>query len=70
MLRKLAYLHNVPCLTELKTRMDAIWRLKKPKAPRDCKKFCGMVNYLCIVLKDLKKFIPIYNLTRSGMPFH
>ena len=35
------------------------------------KQFCGMVNYLSMFLKDLQtKLIPIYHLTKKGVPFH
>ena len=37
---------------------------------RDCRKFCGMVNFLATFLKDLQKIlIPIYNLTRKCTKF-
>ena len=50
--------------------MDAIQRLEPPKTPKKCMKFCGLINYLSIYLKDLqKRLIPIYNLTRKGVPF-
>ena len=32
--------------------------------------FCGLINYLSIYQKDLqKRLIPIYKLTRKGVPF-
>ena len=61
---------NIPCITPLRSRVDAIQRLEPPKTPKECKKFCGLINYLSMYLKDLqKRLIPIYNLTRKGVPF-
>ena len=62
---------NVPYITPLKTRLEAIEKLGPLKTAKNCKQFCGMVNYLAMYLKDLQKtLIPIYNLTKKGMPFH
>ena len=61
---------NTPCITPLRSRVDAIQRLEPPKTPKECKNCCGLVNYLSMYLKDLqKRLIPIYNLTRKGVPF-
>ena len=61
---------NTPCITPLRSRVGAIQRLEPPKTPKECKKFCGLINYLAMYLKDLqKRLIPIYNLTRKGVPF-
>ena len=60
-----------PISPQLKSRVDAIVKLEPPKSPKNCKQFCGMVNYLSMFLKDLQtKLIPIYHLTRKGVPFH
>ena len=62
---------NVPCITPLKTRLEAIEKLGPLKTPKNCKQFCGMVNYVSMYLQDLQTtLIPIYRLTRKGMPFH
>ena len=61
---------NTPCITPLRSSVDAIQRLKPPKASKECKKFCGLINYLSMYLKDLqKRLIPIYNPTKKGVPF-
>ena len=61
---------NTPYITPLRSRVDAIQRLEPPKTPKECKTFCGLINYLSMYLKDLqKRLIPIYNLTRKGVPF-
>ena len=57
-------------LPPLKTRIDAIMKLDPPKTPKNCKQFCGMVNFLSVFLKDLQlKLAPIYQLTRKGIPW-
>ena len=62
---------GIPKITPLKTRVEAILKLDPPKNAKGCKQFCGMVNYLSIFLKDLQeKLIPIYQLTRKGVPFY
>ena len=61
---------GLPKLKPLKTRVEAILKVEPPKTIKDCRSFCGMVNYLSIYLKDLQtKLIPIYYLTRKGVPF-
>ena len=63
-------IEGLPKLKPLKTRIEAILKLEPPKTIKDCRSFCGMVNYLSIYLKDLQtKLIPIYYLTRKGVPF-
>ena len=54
----------------MKDKCEAIRRLDPPKTVRDCRKFCGMVNFLATFLKDLQKIlIPIYNLTQKCIKF-
>ena len=63
--------NNIPCMTPLKTRLEAIEKLGPLKTAKNCKQFCGMVNYMSMYLEELQKtLIPIYNLTKKGMPFH
>ena len=59
-----------PSFTPMKDKCDAIRNLEPPKTVKDCRKFCGMVNFLATFLKDLQKhLIPIYNLTKKGITF-
>ena len=59
-----------PSFTPMKDKCDAIQHLEPPKTVRDCRKFCGMVNFLATFLKNLQKIlIPIYNLTRKNTKF-
>ena len=61
----------IPYITPVKSRVEAIVKLDPPKSTKNCKQFCGMVNYLSMFLKDLQtKLIPIYHLTKKGIPFH
>ena len=62
---------NIPHITPVKSRVETIVKLDPPKSLKNCKQFCGMVNYLSIFLKDLQtKLIPKYHLTKKGVPFH
>ena len=62
---------GLPKITPIKSRTDAIVKQNPPTTAKQCKQFCGLVNYLSIFLKDLQqKLIPIYHLTRKGVPFH
>lgn len=59
-----------PSFTAMKDKCEAIRALETPKSVRDCRKFCGMVNFLATFLPDLQKhLIPIYNLTRKNQIF-
>ena len=42
-------------ITPMKDKCEAIKCLDLPKTVRDCRKFCGMVNFLATFLKDLQK---------------
>ena len=68
---EVSIIDGIPHITPVKSRVDAIVKLDPPKSPKNCKQFCGMVNYLSMFLKDLQtKLIPIYHLTKKGVPFH
>ena len=54
----------------LRSRLEAIQRLKPPTTPKDCRSFAGMVNFISIFCPELQKLLkPIYDLTRKGRPF-
>ena len=64
-------MEGIPYITPVKSRVEAILKLDSPKSPKNCKQFCGMVNYLSMFLRDLQiKLIPIYHLIKKGVPFH
>ena len=68
---QVSIIDGIPNITPVKSRVDAIVKLEPPKSPKNCKQFCGMVNYLSTFLKDLQtKLISIYHLSRKGVPFH
>ena len=68
---QVSIIDGIPHITPVKSRVNAIVKLDPPKSPKNCKQFCGMVNYLSMFLKDLQtKLIPIYHLTKKGVPFH
>ena len=68
---QVSIIENIPHITPVKSRVEAIVKLDHRKSPKNCKQFCGMVNYLSKFLKDLQtKLIPIYHLTKKGVPFH
>ncbi len=74
---KLVYMgHNIliqdgrPCITPCKSCIDAINAITTPKTLKDCRSFCGMVNFLGLFIKNLQtKLIPIYALTKKGVKF-
>ena len=60
-----------PKMQPLKSRIDAIQKVKPPKTVKDCRSFCGMVNCMSVFLPSLQeKLIPIYFITRKGIPFY
>ena len=57
-------------ITPLRSRTEAINKIPKPKTPKQCKSFCGLVNYLSLFCPDLQKLLkPIVELTRKDRPF-
>ena len=57
-------------ITPLRSRTEAINQIPTPRTPKQCKSFCGVVNYLSLFCPDLQKLLkPIVELTRKGRPF-
>ena len=57
-------------ITPLRSRTEAINKIPTPRTPKQCKSFCGVVNYLSFFCPDLQKLLkPIVELTRKGRPF-
>ena len=57
-------------VTPLSSRTEAIVKIPTPRTPRQCKSFCGVVNYLSLFCPDLQTLLkPIIALTRKGIPF-
>ena len=58
------------CVKPLRSRLEAIQRLKPPTTPKGCRSFARMVNFISIFCPELQKLLkPIYYLTRKGRPF-
>ena len=54
----------------LRSRIEAIQKLKPPTMIKGCRSFAGMVNFVSLFCPELKKLLkPIYNLTRKGRQF-
>ena len=55
------------CVNPLRSRLEAIQKLKPPTTINGCRSFAGMVNFVSIFCPELQKlFKPIYDLTRKG----
>ena len=57
-------------ISPLRSRTEAINKIPVPRTPKQCKSFCGVVNYLSLFCPDLQKLLkPIVDLTRKDRPF-
>ena len=62
--------HDGITITPIKTRQEAILNTPAPTTPKECKTFCGVVNYVSLFCPHLQSLLaPIYDLTRKGRPF-
>ena len=53
------------CVKPLRSRLEAIQRMKPPTTPKGCRSFARMVNFVSIFCPELQKLLkPIYDLTR------
>ena len=54
----------------LRSRIEAIQRLKPPMMIKECRSFVGLVNFVSIFCPELQKLLkPIYDLTRKERHF-
>ena len=54
----------------LRSRLEAIQKLKPPVMPKGCKSFAGMVIFVSMFCPELQQLLkPIYDLTKKGKPF-
>ena len=54
----------------MRSRLEAIQKLKLPMTVKECKCFAGMVNFLSIFCPESQKLLKsIYNLTRKGRQY-
>ena len=57
-------------ITPLRSRTEALHKIPTPKTAKQCKSFCGFVNYLSLFCPDLQILLrPIVELTRRERPF-
>ena len=61
---------GMPKMQPLKSRIEAIQKVKPPKTVKECRSFCGMVNYSQCFYQVCKKVDSIYFITRKGIPFY
>ena len=58
------------CVRPLRSRIEAIQKLKPPTTIKGCRSFRGMVNFVSIYCPKLQKLLkPIYDLTKKGKQF-
>ena len=58
------------CVKPLRSRIEAIKKLKPPTMIKECRSFMGKVNFLCIFCPELQGLLkPIYDLNRKGRHF-
>ena len=59
-----------PCFEPMKDKCDAIRNMQPLCTVKECRQFCGMVNFLSTFLPKLCKYlIPIYALTKKKATF-
>ena len=57
-------------ITPLRSRTEALHKILTPKMAKQCKSFCGFVNYLSLFCPHLQILLrPIVELTRKERPF-
>ena len=58
------------CVKPLRSRIEAIQKLKPPMMIKECRHFVGMVNFVSIFSPEPQGLLkPIYDLTRKGRHF-
>ena len=58
------------CVNPLRSRLEAIQKLKPPTTVKDCKGFAGKENFLSLFCPELQRLLkPIYDLTRKVRQF-
>ena len=58
------------CVKPLRSRLEAIKKLRPPTTAEGCRRFAGMVNFVSIFCQKLQKLLkPIYDMTRKGRHF-
>ena len=63
---------GMPKMQPLKSGIEAIQKVKPPKTVKDCRSFCGMVNYMSVFLPSLQEKVDpyiLYNYKRNTFLF-
>ena len=61
---------RIVCVKPLRSRLEAIQKLKPPTTVKGCRSFTGMVNFFSLFFPGLQKLLKtIYDLTRKGRQF-
>ena len=63
-------LEKTMTITPLRSRTEALHKIPTPKTAKQCKNFCGFVNYLFLFCPDLQILLrPIVELSCKDRPF-
>ena len=58
------------CVRPLRSKLEAIQKLKPPMTQKGCRSFTSVVNFVSIFCPELQKLLkPIYELIKKGRPF-
>ena len=58
------------CVNPMRSRLEAIQKMKPPMNQKGCRSFVGIVNFVSIFCFELQKLLkPIYELTKKSRPF-
>ena len=58
------------CVKPLRSRLEAIQKLKPPTTQKGCRSIASVVNFVSIFCPELQKLLkPIHELTKKGRPF-
>ena len=49
---------GMPKMQPLKSRIEAIQKVKPPKTVKECRSFCGMVNYMSVFYQVTREINP------------
>jgi hypothetical protein len=61
---------NRMTMRALRTRIEAIKNMPPPRTPKQCKSFCGVVNFVSLFCPELQALLaPIHRNTKKGAPF-
>ena len=56
-------------ITPIKSHAEVIQKIPTPCTPKDCKSFCGLVNYLSLFCESFQKILKPITLLEKAVPF-